>query len=223
MDIVKDKIESFKKDLVILEYDELFQKYVVDGESFYFSVIDRKVREYELKILIAKYFDISVREIIIVGSSKMGFSLKPSNLFNEFDFRYKQTSLRKDKSDIDIAIVSPELFRLKLREAFDFTNSYTVKWNYNEYYTKVYADSRFDVSINYKFFEYNSKGWLRPDFKPNGFEFCVNGSYEKLKNDIFKLIGRKIGIGVYSDWYYFRSYHIENIKRLSFQAKTNVI
>lgn len=163
-----------------------------------------------------------INQVKVVGSGKLGFSLNPKNLFNPFDKLFLQTKKKKDKSDLDIAVISNDLFEFIGKSLFEYTNYYRKKWEYNEFYD-VHSAKDFNVPICYKFFEYFTKGWFRLDFKPVGFDFCEEGSFEELKQKVQSLTGRKIGLGIYQDWYYFKHYHMNNLNFLKNKVKTDII
>jgi len=219
------KINDLKSDLVrgYLSYDEIFQKHIVDGNTFFFqSFLGDVSKEYKAKTIIADYLGVHIHEVIFVGSAKLGFSLNPRNLFNEFDSKFQMTKLNKDKSDLDIAIVSTRLFDHISKNIFDYTDAFRNKWDDNEYYNGERLND-FNVPICFKYFEYFSKGWFRPDMKPRGYEFCIKNSYEDMKRTLFENFKRKVGLGIYQDWHFFKHYHINNLKSLSYRVKTDTI
>ncbi|MBW8684694.1 hypothetical protein [Chitinophaga rhizophila] len=218
---VNNKIDAFKRDIQswILTPEELFQKYVVDGHTYFFEYVIKDIeKEYKIKSLIANYLGVHLHEVIFVGSGKMGFSLNPNHLWSLFDSRYEKSKIIRDKSDLDIAVISGPLFEKIGRGIHEFTNGFKNKWTRNEY-NSVYSQ----IPLHYKYCEYFSKGWFRPDMKPDGYEFCIKNSYTELKRDLFHQFKRKAGLGIYQDWYYFKHYHIENIKSLSLKVETTVI
>jgi hypothetical protein len=179
-------------------------------------------KEYLIRSIIANHLGVHINEVIFVGSAKLGFSLNPTNLFNKFDSKYEISRINKDKSDLDIAIVSYDLFEYISKGIFNYTDSFRFNWKENEFY---FGDklTRFSVPINYKYFEYYSKGWFRPDFKPRGYEFCPKESYETLKRKIFYEFKRKMSLGIYKDWFYFKNYHINNLNTLSMRVQSEII
>ncbi len=220
-----ERIDSLKTDLrnESLSFEQLFQKHIVDSQCFFFnSIIKDTKKEYEIRGLIANSLGVHINEVIIVGSAKLGFSLSPKKLYNEFDSKFNQTKIFRDKSDLDIAVISPDLFKDLNIRIYNYTNSFKFKWHENEYYNGSKLND-FNVPINYKFFEYHTKGWFRPDFKPRGFEFCTNSSYENLKKQIIDTTGRKIGLGIYKNWFFFKNYHIENLKILQTLMKSEIV
>lgn len=225
MTTTTERIDSLKTDLrnESLSFEQLFQKHIVDIQSFYFNTILQDTgKEYEIRELIANSLGVHINEVVIVGSAKLGFSLNPNKLYNEFDAKFNRTSVIRDKSDLDIAVISPDLFKELNIRIYDFTNSFKVKWKENEYYNGDKING-FEVPINYKFFEYHTKGWFRPDFKPSGFEFCINNTFEGLKKQIIDITGRRLGLGIYKNWFFFKNYHIENLKRLQLLMQREIL
>ena len=222
---IKERIEFLKTDLrqEKLDYEEMFQKHLIDVSTYFFHEnLQKPNSENKLKSIIAQSFSVKVEEIYIVGSGKIGFSLKPSNLFNEFDNKYSLSKLISDRSDLDIVIISNDLYEAIGKSMYNYTAAYNTKWKKNEYYS-IEKAKQFSVPICYKCFEYYTKGWFRPDFKPYGFEFCSNGSFEELKRKMYKIINRKGTIAVYQNWFYFSNYHIANIRNLSLKIKKSTL
>src|SRR5882757_9909968 len=91
-----------------LTAEEIFEKYLIKSPTYFFEKNYRTnpLKENSIKSIVSKAFSVNLNEILIVGSGKLGFSLKPKNLFNEFDLLYTTSKLNKDKSDLDIAVVS---------------------------------------------------------------------------------------------------------------------
>ncbi len=222
---VAERLKLFKTDLKqgILNPEEIFQKHLIDGITYYFQREDSHPSlEYSIKSIISEAFAVPIREVLIIGSGKLGFSLRPDNLFNEFDFLYSSSKLNKDKSDLDIAVVSNRLHENIGKRLYGYTAAYQKKWKTNEYYSEEKAKV-LPVPLCYKYFEYYTKGWFRPDFKPQGFEFCTNGRYEELKGKLYKTINRKVGMAIYQNWFYFMDYHVSNISNLKFKLNSEKI
>lgn len=217
--MIEKRIKDLKEDLYKsdLDHEQIFQKHLIDISTF---ITESTSYDYEYKIrkLISQHLDVHLNEVIIVGSSKLGYSLSPKKLYNEFDHKFKTTKLKKDKSDIDVAVISQQLFSELKKNLYDFTDGLTLDWDNNEYY-KEYKP----VNINYKLFQYICKGWFRPDFKPVGFEICKNGNFETLKQEIYAISKRKLGLAIYEDWFYFKSYHLQNLNQLKLKSRTDVL
>ena len=186
-----------KSDLVV-------QKYLIEGSSYFFDNFHNE-QEFQFKKDIAYSLGVHIRDIVIVGSSKLGFSIKPEKQnesivynFNDFDFRFNEDNENK-KSDLDIAIISSKLFDEQLIELYLYTKGYS-NYGYNNSLKK--AD----------FANYILKGWLRPDKVPN--DYSINSEVVIVQNKYKALFGRKVKIGLYKSWYFFESYHQKNISRI---------
>lgn len=134
-------IEEFKQDLIDLTSLQIIRKYILGAES----QILNPDQHYRLKEQVCEHFGVEFNDVIMVGSGKLGFSIKPSRRFQSFH----------DESDIDIAVVSSKLFEKIWTEAYLFK--------------KGGADWPKAAS----FFKYLSEGWIRPDKLPRNeyFEF----------------------------------------------------
>lgn len=221
-----DRIGDFKQDLRAknISEEQIFQKHLIDAKSYYFHNILNQINlEYAVKSQISTAFDVSLNEVILVGSGKIGFSLKPKFPYREFDALFKKTKLQKEKSDLDIAIISPKFFEDTGVRLYRFTDGLRNKWDSNLYYQNS-EERRKEIPLAYKCFEYYTKGWLRPDFVPLGFELGINESMENLKLTLYNNLNkRKISFGFYKNWYYFKEYHIDNIINLRLQLQNNLI
>ncbi len=170
-------IDEFKSDLLVLDGKQIFRKYILSGSAHALS--DEKL--YQLKEEICECFDIEFNDIVLVGSAKLGFSIKPTKRYEEFS----------DESDIDIAVVSTELFKKIWEEAFLYKKS-------GAYWPNCKV-----------FFQYLSEGWIRPDKLPSSryFEFSKKwwGFFERLTSE-----GRyarvKIRGGIYHSWFFLQEY-----------------
>jgi hypothetical protein len=170
-------IDNFKKDLYRLESNQLFRKYILSGQSF---ALD-DTRLYQLKEEVCGHFEIEFNEIVLVGSGKLGFSIKPNKRYSNFG----------DESDIDIAVVSTELFHKVWKEAFLYKKS-------GAYWPKAIT-----------FFQYLSEGWIRPDKLPSSRFFRFSGKWW----DFFNMITSsgqygplKIRGGIYHSWFFLQEY-----------------
>ncbi len=218
--MIKERIKALKTDLIEKDFsvEKVLQKHILEIEPYLFT-IEEKDMEYDIRILISEALGVHLNDVVIVGSSKIGYSLSPRKLYNEFDQIYNKTKKLKHKSDIDIAVVSPVLFNKLNKTLYNFTNGLSEDWIENEYY----KEGRFEIPINYMFFKYTYKGWFRPDLKPSGFEICKKGNFEELKRDIQELTGRKLGLGIYKNWYFFKNYHMANLQALKLRSETEII
>jgi len=121
--------DSMRSDLTsIIPIEQVFQKHVVDGASYFFKERLKKLDwEYELRYEIAKSLDISINDVIIVGSAKLGFSLKTEE-FNEFDFQFSISGNPRHQSDIDIAVVNRRLYDQTTEQIFHHSRHFEKEW-----------------------------------------------------------------------------------------------
>lgn len=218
---LEEKIHAFKSDLIAIDTSEVFDKYLMSSDSYLFSELQKNSNiELKIKSLIAHALQTNIDNVFLMGSAKLGFSISPRKLYNPLDFKFKSSRKIADKSDLDFAVVCPNLFSRIGREMYNFTNSFKNKWNTNEYYT----ENKFDVMLAYKYFEYFTKGWFRIDYRPVGYDFCTNEwTTQKLKQDVYILTRRKLTIAIYSESFYFQNYHIDNLRDIARRELTRKI
>ena len=171
---IESRIAVFKDDLAELSDVTMVQKHISFGECY----ILNSEQYFELKQAISQEFSTHSSQILLVGSAKLGFSIAPQKKYQPFG----------DDSDLDVAIISAELFDQLWAEAFEFWNNRRLWHNHNEFKSYLF------------------RGWVRPDYLPTDktkdqwFEF-----FRGLTNS--EKYGRyQIGAGVYRSWRYFESY-----------------
>lgn len=164
------------------------RKYVIHGTPYIFK--DKENEYYDFRKRISEKWNISFHEVFITGSAKLGYSYHKNKKFDE-------------NSDIDVAIVSSDLFNEIMLRIEEF------QWKIKR---KTICLSVDQLVQYHKFLEYLAIGWIRPDKLPN--ELLRNERH--LKNewfDFFKSISNgkseagnyKVAAGV------FKSYkHLEN-------------
>ena len=169
---------------------EIVQRYITHGHPFVFEGDEDKY--FRLKQTVAQKFGLNPQDVIMVGSGKLGFSISP----------LKRWQPSHDESDIDVAIISSDIFDRFWKELYDFNIKLTDRTVEQE---KQY----------YRFLDYFFKGWLRPDVFP----FSYVGQKEWL--DFFKSISygefgdhRKISGAVFRDWGFYEAYHTSNIREI---------
>lgn len=195
-------ISIFKKDCIYKEPDIIVQEHLIDGTSFFFDTI-RRGEEFEFKKDLAKSLGAHIRDIVIVGSGKLGFSIKPNKdipsfyQFKKFDFDHDR-NIEEEKSDLDVAIVSSSIFDRQLVNIYEHTNSY--------------SNGDYKGSNKNSFANYILKGWLRPDYIPN--DYSISPEIESVQEKYKMKYGRNVNIGIYKSWYFFEKYHQNNIKNI---------
>ncbi len=182
-EIINSNIERFKADLgnSLVNETSIVRKYLLHGSPLIFQ--DNEDLYFD--------FEISTSKIIMVGSSKLGFSIAPDKL-------WKHT---EETSDIDMVVISDEVFDFFWKDLLDFNINIVARTE------KEDADFR-------EFLEYFLKGWIRPDkfpfkyaVKDKWFEYFKSISYNKYKK-------RKITVAVFRNEYFFEKYHTLNIKKI---------
>ncbi|UTO19443.1 hypothetical protein NGC85_16370 [Acinetobacter sp. Z1] len=198
---VKELVE-FKHACLQNSEEIIAQKYLIEGGSYFFSLYHTEDEEYLFKKNLAKSLDVHLRDICIVGSAKLGFSIKPDVAqpgfypFKYFDEDFDK-GIKNKKSDIDVAVISNELFDRQMLNIYKHTSCYENFINRKE--------------INSLGF-YMLKGWVYPKVLPKSYQ--LDGEYLKIKSGYEFIYGREINIGIYKSWYYFENYHQNNIKNL---------
>jgi len=216
---IRDKAStSFKVDLITEDDLEItFQKHIIEANSYFFKEILKKPEEeYNLRKDLSSILDINIRDIALVGSAKIGFSVK-THKFKEFDEEYQKTKELRKKSDIDIAIISESLYERLSDNLYKLTGHFnmswlTQKWILNEYYPSPKLGDR---PLYDKFFYYLAKGWYRPDMTPNEFQ----EPWASVAFHWRKKLDRKISIAVYRDWKFLKNYQIDHLKTIKAKVK----
>lgn len=174
-----DPVAIFQRRLTEFSPKEVVRRYItsgpcakVDGESY----ANARQR-------IADHFEVHHTNVFVVGSAKLGFSVAPAKRFREFN----------DESDIDVAIVSPELYLRVWRQLSDLLN----------------ADPGFLWEKHTLLKKKHLTGWLRPDALPPSpalplvdewFEF-----FRELTGD--QVFGPyHVSAGIYYDIHFLESY-----------------
>jgi len=192
-------LDMFKEYCINLKPDVLVQKHLIEDRTFFFNEI-KKGEEFDFKKDIASILKVHVRDIVIVGSGKFGFSLKPDNaseglyLFKEFDYNFKN-NISDKKSDLDIAIVSSFLFDKEIENLYNYTGFYKNSWEQRNSFGK-----------------YALKGKLAIRFLP--LEFRLTKEIIEVQEKYQMQYGREVNIEIYKSWHFFETYHQENIKNI---------
>ncbi len=144
---------------------------------------------FDVKKRISVQFDVDIHtEIFVVGSGKLGFSVAPS----------KRWRACRPSSDIDVAIVSHSLYQRVWHEVRD------------------YEESGADWPKRAEFYEYHSRGWLRPDMAPPSPVLVMGDIWWEFFRELkaLRLAGaRKINAGVYHDMHMLKSYQAISIAK----------
>jgi len=190
-ELIEHRKTNFKAELNndLISDIAIIRKNLLHGNPIIFQEDEEKY--FFLKQKVANFFNVSTTKVVMVGSAKLGFSIAPKKLWKDFN----------DESDIDLVVISEDVFDEYWKELLDF--------NIN---TKARSERE---DKNYReFLEYFLKGWIRPDLFPfnypkknEWFEFFKSISYGKYGN--YKVAG-----AIFRNEYFFESYHSRNINKL---------
>ncbi len=188
-------MEEFQKSLKISTPQGLYRNYLLGHDIWYFREYLKKpdhALEYDrMKIFMSDHLGVHPNNIAIVGSAKLGFSITPKQDKYLLPFSCG--------SDIDIAIVSPQIFRDSWSAFLDLASR-----GYLPGYANVTSNifRRF-VSLKY------------PDHR-SAFFRKWNGLVEPCKKDLQLLfsISHDINYRIYESWEAVEYYHCQGIEKL---------
>lgn len=133
----------------------------------------------------SREFQVHPSSIVVVGSTRTGFSLNPKRRLRPV----------RRRSDIDVAIVSADLF--------------------DDLWERVYAYSRADRSWDTRWFRKTLfKGWIDPRSLPTGPTFEAAAHWGKVFDDLMqsRRFGlRSISARLYRTWERLELYHEQSV------------
>jgi hypothetical protein len=191
--------------------EQVFQKHIVDGKSYYFqTIISNPDYEYQLRYDLAVALGVSINDVVIMGSAKLGFSVKTEN-FVGFDDKFSHSQRPGDRSDIDVAVVNRIFYDTTLREIYGLSRHFDPEWVQEKW--KINAFYSEPSNLHKRYAQYLAKGWLRPDLMP--LDYFQAAQWVRVRDEwSAKLDDRKISLGFYSDWYYLKHYQMDNLELL---------
>ncbi len=172
---ISARIQNFQDDLGTLPDNIVVQKHITSGDSY---ILD-KDQYFALKLEVSEYFRLHPSQVILVGSGKLGFSIAPCKKYRSFS----------DESDLDVAIVSADLFQALWTEVFKYSE-----------------DGGFwEKSRGFK--NYLFRGWLRPDLLPPSLE-SYREWFEFFRNltASHRFGPYNISAGLYQSWHHLEIY-----------------
>jgi hypothetical protein len=185
-------LARFKADVISLPPSEVFGRYILPDPCMGATNIDQR----SLRGRIASNFEIELKDVIIVGSAKLGFTLRRKRKLGDEEER-PVFSPFSENSDIDIAIVSDALFDKIWKLCFEF-------WHGSGYA----AASGYWPRGKY-FRDYIFRGWMRPDhlpsegkftYKENWFDFFRELTSSRAAGDY------RITAALYREQFFLKSY-----------------
>ncbi|GAB2861499.1 hypothetical protein [Hymenobacter ruber] len=179
------RIAAFQADCPLLSTLQLVRKYIIMGEPFAISggMFD------SLRMDVAEHFNVHPTDVYMVGSGKLGFSIAPRKRYSPFG----------DESDIDLAIVSKEIYEAIWKEVFKY-DALVRSWPERE-------RIRFALS--------HMKGWIRPDKLPVSNVFPRREEWWNFFESITssnKYGPYKIRAGLFHSFDFLEAYHAETVQ-----------
>lgn len=191
--------DDIKNDLAKINVKMFYKKYILRADNWYFEKI-LNINEKDIihavddfKMLVTDAFDIGFNNVIMVGSAKLGISLSPEN------FPRKFVEEGEHLSDIDVAIISPQLFDY-------FWHLFRISYNIT----------------NKKYYGYISRGIYRgyiSDIDLMNIDGCrvewikrSNTSTKNLQRNMY--FRHEIHYRLYRDWKDLEEYNILSIEQL---------
>jgi predicted nucleotidyltransferase len=175
--LCEERLLSYRIDIGQLTSKQIFRKYLLDGPS---PILDNAA-SFGLREAVCDNFDVEFTDVIIVGSCKLGFSIKPERRYGTFG----------ENSDIDIAVVSQYLFERVWKDAI------------------LYARSGAYWEKSGTFFKYIAKGWIRPDKFPSSKEFEFSRHWWQFFEQSTRkgeFSPYKLRAGIYHSWFFLEQY-----------------
>lgn len=136
------RVARFQSDVKSMPVERVVSRHITSGECFAIEQAEYS----DLRIEVAANFGLHHNSVLAVGSAKLGFSIASGKRYQHFG----------DKSDIDLAIISSDLFDKIWHQVFDY-------WNANG-----------SEGWEPDFRKYLFRGWIRPDKLPPQERFSVS-------------------------------------------------
>ena len=183
-------LDNLKKELTSNEVSIVVNKYILGGNPICFG--GREILILQLKKDLTEHFNIHIKNIEIVGSAKLGVSLGSDKLGKLFDAQ----------SDIDIAVVSSELFDIAW---FELMKLESISYKLNEKDRSFLKDCSNLIS----------KGFISPDKLPkiSNFSKIWWKIFSELSNND-KYEYKKIRGRLFKDWWFAERYYSTQLNRL---------
>jgi hypothetical protein len=190
-------LESLKKGLELgVNDNDLARKFFLSYQTLAFK--DLQDIEFNIKDAIKKQLNVPFVSVQVTGSSKTGVSF------------FKKTKFTEGESDLDVSIISLDLYNRFLEEVHRITNGFTDLSVFPEFHGK---------STDKQFINNLKKGFINPFFMPD----CEEKSkwldfFRELSNDYFRLF-KDINGAIYSSEYFFECKQAECIEEFKGNMK----
>jgi hypothetical protein len=201
-ELIQQRLSDFKTDLATGEFDEVFHKHFLASRS---PVLQPK-QERDIVFEVSRSFETPVTNVFLVGSAKLGFRMLPKDADSNQEIPARlQFSEFDDYSDIDVAIVSTELFLSFWKRARD----YHAQSGYPNY-------RRWDATTAaLPFAYYLVQGWIRPDALPASLGYDLRGEwFAKVdKVNSLRIADAKVKVGLFFDPQFLTYYQVNALKK----------
>lgn len=143
----KNILENAVKEALLNEGSQhVYSEFLLDSDVWFFRQKSKNGDHYEKYDRFRKFFSrrlqLPQNNIAIVGSAKLGFSLSPKKPFKKFD----------TNSDIDIAIVSEDLFRKSWNAFLEIQSKYYLenyKYITSDIFRRFVSLKKIDIRSNF--------------------------------------------------------------------------
>jgi hypothetical protein len=174
------RVSSFQADLLQMEMVDVIRKHITTGMSAVLS----ESEYYDLRNEVASHFSVHPSEVVVVGSCRTGFSIKPSKRYEAFS----------DASDVDLAVVSTTKFDAYWELVFDH-------WRQNVIWS---GTKRYQQFLGELF-----KGWIWPRRLPPQRDFSEALRWVEFEDQLgrnwFNGL-RSVGARLYRNWSRLEAY-----------------
>ncbi|MDY6458769.1 hypothetical protein [Acinetobacter faecalis] len=197
--------EKFRQALIATnDLEQFYEESLQGNDIWYFSdflKVENPSRRYDqIKVMIATRLNLSVSEIAIVGSAKLGFSIAPTKQKMFRDFCGEHADEEKI-SDIDVSIVSAELF--------------------NRLWV-AYYELKYSKGLPYKDYQFLSKNifkkflMINPEIRDHPILSDWFRQIEPCVKDLQTLhgIAHDVNYRVYESWSAMKKYHVAGLGSL---------
>lgn len=175
--------------------DDFCRKHILHGIPHVFQ--DSEQNYFSFRCRIAKKYCVPFHEIYITGSGKLGFSPHKDK---DFDL----------DSDIDVAIISEDLFDIIMFKILQFqmslkANRRTLTHN--------------ELKMYHEFLEYVAIGWIRPDKLPISFQMSdLKQSwfdyFESISYNKSEVGNYKVAAGVFKSYFHYENYIVSSFNKI---------
>lgn len=194
------KIATFKENIKTKSAIDIYIDYVMAGDVWVFlkNYGESWYHHYdEFRLYVSKKLDVHYNDIAIAGSGKLGFSINPEKNFKKFD----------ENSDIDIIIISQELFYSFWKEYFNDSYSATGIKNIGKIAFGIFRKYLFLDGFKNSNLYY--RNWM---VKTRGFEKDLQLQFG---------IENEIHYRIFESWGVAQAYYVNSIENCARQLEKN--